>query len=173
MKKKRFIKKLMAQRVPRNRAVAIAELVRVARVPYKNVNVIGLRPYYEDFTAYIIFDCHLWVSDLKQRLETLSYGTMQELNKVIRKNKELRAKRLSENPWIHNPYSMPTGFYGAFDLNRPMPYDSWWLSAATKAPEFSVSEEGLNYLRFKKNIGNPSNKEPGEAKHELEANTGV
>ena len=162
MKRKRFIKRLMAQRVPRNRAVAIAELVRVARVPYKNVNVIGLRPYYEDFTAYITFDCHLWVSDLKKRLETLSYGTMQELNKVIRKNKELRAKKLSENPWIHNPYSMPTGFYGAFDINRPMPYDNWWLSAAAKPPDFAVSEEGREYLRFKQNIGLPKLDEPKE-----------
>lgn len=136
MKRKCFIKRLMAHGVPRNRAVAIAELVRAARVPYTNVNVIGLRPNYDSFTAYITFDSHLDGCDLKQRLEALSEGTKCELNKVIQKNREKHARKFTGNPWVRDY------FFGPFEFD---------LLPPKNLPIDPV--EAQKYLKFKQSIG--------------------
>lgn len=105
MRRKRFIKRLMAHGVPRNSAVKISSFAHIARVPYKNINVIGIRPGNTNFVVYITFDWNLLeYDDLKQRMEQLSEDIRRELSAVIKKNIDKRKKTLIYNPLLNRKW---------------------------------------------------------------------
>lgn len=56
MTRKRFIKLLMGQRVPRDICTEVAQLVAATGAPYSAVKIVFMRPFFDEFYIQIIFE---------------------------------------------------------------------------------------------------------------------
>lgn len=125
MTRKRFVKLLMGQRVPRDLSNAVARRVAATGAPYSAVKIIFMRPNFDTFYIQVLFgqvehlDLMAFLDSMEEIKAMLKKACRQEseMARVIRQMKPAERAWFEKWPRTHNmtfsrPIKSSDGFIG-------------------------------------------------------------